>query len=237
MAILDGRHDRVPGSVSRRRPMPDVGGDILGSGPRAAARPGPVRNRLVDGVRRPHALAQPGARAADGQAAGAPRRARRGRVATCSTSVPRCSTTPSAGRCSPTRRAASCAPSSATRRRLPDYRLYEVVVDSADPAMIATWWADRFGVEVHHDQRPGVLLAGRDRPGRRSRWSSAGCPSPRRSRTGCTGTYAGSWTSCSAPAPGCSGPAATTSTGTCWPTRRATSSASSPRTGRLTRRR
>ena len=34
---------------------------------------------------------------------------------------------------------------------LPEYRLYEVVVDSADPEMIATWWAERFGVEVHHD--------------------------------------------------------------------------------------
>ena len=28
---------------------------------------------------------------------------------------------------------------------LPDYRLYEFGVDSADPATIATWWADRFG--------------------------------------------------------------------------------------------
>ena len=35
---------------------------------------------------------------------------------------------------------------------LPDYRLYEVVVDSADPVTIATWWADRFGVEVQHDR-------------------------------------------------------------------------------------
>ena len=34
---------------------------------------------------------------------------------------------------------------------LPVYRLYEFGVDSADPARIATWWADRFGVEVHHD--------------------------------------------------------------------------------------
>ena len=35
---------------------------------------------------------------------------------------------------------------------LPDFRLYEVVVDSADPERIATWWADRFGVEVEHDR-------------------------------------------------------------------------------------
>jgi hypothetical protein len=34
---------------------------------------------------------------------------------------------------------------------LPDYRLYEVVVDSADPAAIASWWAERFGVPVQHD--------------------------------------------------------------------------------------
>jgi hypothetical protein len=35
---------------------------------------------------------------------------------------------------------------------LTDYRLYEVVVDSADPVAIATWWADRFGVAVEHDR-------------------------------------------------------------------------------------
>ena len=35
---------------------------------------------------------------------------------------------------------------------LPDYRLYEVVVDSADPVAISTWWADRYGTEVHHDR-------------------------------------------------------------------------------------
>ncbi len=35
---------------------------------------------------------------------------------------------------------------------LGDYRVYEVVVDSADPVMIASWWAERFGVEVDHDQ-------------------------------------------------------------------------------------
>jgi hypothetical protein len=33
---------------------------------------------------------------------------------------------------------------------LRDYRLYEVVVDSANPAAIASWWADRFGVPVQH---------------------------------------------------------------------------------------
>jgi glyoxalase superfamily protein len=38
---------------------------------------------------------------------------------------------------------------------LTDYRLYEVVVDSADPAAIATWWADRFGVPVEHGTDTG----------------------------------------------------------------------------------
>ena len=35
---------------------------------------------------------------------------------------------------------------------IPDYRLYEVVVDSADPVMISTWWADRYATEVQHDR-------------------------------------------------------------------------------------
>ena len=39
---------------------------------------------------------------------------------------------------------------------LTDYRLYEVVVDSADPAGIATWWADRFGVPVDIDPDQGA---------------------------------------------------------------------------------
>ncbi len=36
--------------------------------------------------------------------------------------------------------------------KLPDYRLYEVVVDSADPARIGSWWADRYGVGVEIDR-------------------------------------------------------------------------------------
>ena len=39
--------------------------------------------------------------------------------------------------------------------KLPDYCLYEVVVDSADPVRIASWWADRFAVDVHHHQDQG----------------------------------------------------------------------------------
>jgi Glyoxalase-like domain len=38
---------------------------------------------------------------------------------------------------------------------LPEYRVYEVVVDSADPAAIATWWAERYGGEVCHDRDRG----------------------------------------------------------------------------------
>ncbi|QDP97814.1 hypothetical protein FOE78_19575 [Microlunatus elymi] len=36
--------------------------------------------------------------------------------------------------------------------QLPNYRLYEVVVDAADPAMISSWWAERFGVPAGHDE-------------------------------------------------------------------------------------
>ena len=39
--------------------------------------------------------------------------------------------------------------------KLPDYRLYEVVVDAADPVMISTWWADRYATEVQHDRDQG----------------------------------------------------------------------------------
>lgn len=32
--------------------------------------------------------------------------------------------------------------------KLPDYRLYELVIDSADPGSIAGWWAMRFGLQA-----------------------------------------------------------------------------------------
>jgi len=35
---------------------------------------------------------------------------------------------------------------------LPDYRVYEVVVDAADPSAAATWWAERYDSDVCHDQ-------------------------------------------------------------------------------------
>jgi hypothetical protein len=38
---------------------------------------------------------------------------------------------------------------------VPDYRVYEVVVDSADPAAIAAWWAQRYAAEVCHDRDRG----------------------------------------------------------------------------------
>ena len=41
------------------------------------------------------------------------------------------------------------------REALPEYRVYEVVVDSVDPAAIAAWWAQRYAAEVCHDQDRG----------------------------------------------------------------------------------
>ena len=41
------------------------------------------------------------------------------------------------------------------RQALPDYRLYEVVVDAADPVAIASWWSERYGCEVCHDRDRG----------------------------------------------------------------------------------
>jgi hypothetical protein len=35
---------------------------------------------------------------------------------------------------------------------LPAYRLYEVVVDAADPVSIASWWAERLAATAGHDQ-------------------------------------------------------------------------------------
>jgi len=36
------------------------------------------------------------------------------------------------------------------REEVPAYKLYEVVVDSSDPAAIATWWADVLGATAQH---------------------------------------------------------------------------------------
>jgi hypothetical protein len=41
---------------------------------------------------------------------------------------------------------------------LPDYRVYEVVVDAADPVSIASWWAERYAAAVCHDEDPSLLL-------------------------------------------------------------------------------
>jgi len=37
------------------------------------------------------------------------------------------------------------------RREVPDYRLYEIVVDAGDPEPIATWWSDVLGGRVGHE--------------------------------------------------------------------------------------
>ena len=39
------------------------------------------------------------------------------------------------------------------REEVPDYRLYEVVVDAAEPALIATWWATVLGARLVSDER------------------------------------------------------------------------------------
>ena len=38
---------------------------------------------------------------------------------------------------------------------LTDYRVYELVVDAADPIAIASWWAARYAANVCHDQDRG----------------------------------------------------------------------------------
>ncbi|HEX2905009.1 MAG TPA: VOC family protein, partial [Jatrophihabitans sp.] len=38
------------------------------------------------------------------------------------------------------------------RESPPDYRLYEVVIDSPDPAAIGRWWAQVFGAELEPDE-------------------------------------------------------------------------------------
>jgi hypothetical protein len=35
--------------------------------------------------------------------------------------------------------------------QLPAYRLYELVVDAADPRALATWWGERFGVDAQRE--------------------------------------------------------------------------------------
>jgi hypothetical protein len=44
---------------------------------------------------------------------------------------------------------------------LPAYRLHGVVVDCADPAAVARWWGDRFGLTpVHHEEHDWWTLEG-----------------------------------------------------------------------------
>ena len=62
---------------------------------------------------------------------------------------------PSVGRYWPIPRAVSYAPSYAMPDALPDYRVYEVVVDAADPFSIASWWAERYAADVCQDQDQG----------------------------------------------------------------------------------
>jgi uncharacterized protein YndB with AHSA1/START domain len=41
------------------------------------------------------------------------------------------------------------------RDELPDYRVHGVVIDSADPERIATWWGDVLGAEVSDNAEHG----------------------------------------------------------------------------------
>jgi hypothetical protein len=40
-------------------------------------------------------------------------------------------------------------------RELPRYRVYELVVDAADPRRMASWWAERFGSVARTDEQHG----------------------------------------------------------------------------------
>jgi catechol 2,3-dioxygenase-like lactoylglutathione lyase family enzyme len=48
------------------------------------------------------------------------------------------------------------------RRGPPAYRLYEVIVDCADPERLAHWWADVFGVDVRYEGPAAASGAGPD---------------------------------------------------------------------------
>ncbi|MGW3604573.1 VOC family protein [Micromonospora sp. NPDC005161] len=63
---------------------------------------------------------------------------------------------------------------------------FELVVDSADPAAQAAWWAGVVGGTAEFGSGTASLVGAAGFPW--ERWGSTRCPSPRRSRTGCTGT-------------------------------------------------
>ena len=69
-------------------------------------------------------------------------------VAALQAAGPRWPTTPTRGPCSATPRAGEFCAFVRPPDRLPDYRLYEVVVDAVDPPTIAAWWAERFAATV-----------------------------------------------------------------------------------------
>ena len=111
----------------------------------------------------------------------------------------RCSTTPSAGRCWPTPRAVSSAPSSGRPTRLPA-TTGSTRWSSTPPTRwrSPSWWARPVRRRAgRHERGRRRSPGGSDRvPGCRGSWSSAPCPSPRRSRTGSTGTSGATSTRC-----------------------------------------
>ena len=61
--------------------------------------------------------------------------------------------------------------------RLPDHRMYELVVDCDDHERVAGWWAERFGVEVQGDGEIAWLAGGDGPP-----WEMVFTPVPERKR-------------------------------------------------------
>ena len=200
-----------------------------GSGPDPRPRLAPARRRRrrLDGPTPQHAgLGQQGARAGDGQAAGAHRRP-------CGLvdEVLALGATPEdldSFRWKVLRDPEGGEMCVFEREEVPGYRLYEIVVDSVDPAR------DRalVGRGARRD-RPGQRRGGgvlvRGGPWHAVRLLVFGrCPSRRRSRTGSTGTSTAATSSAARPRRHGAPRADDASRGTSWPTRRATSSARSP---------
>ena len=64
------------------------------------------------------------------------------------------------------------------RDEVPAYRVYEVVVDAAEPERIARWWADRVRHRGPQRGRALVVAGGRPRGCRSSAWWLAPVPEP-----------------------------------------------------------
>ena len=172
-------------------------------------------------------LDQHRARAEDGEAAGAPGR-NTGSIADLSRPEPRSSTRPSPGPISPIPRVASCAVSSGHRRSCRPTGCTSSCVDSVEPQRIAAWWAQAcLDAELGADRGRVLASVG---PGAGLPWEMVfgAVPEPKTVKNRIHWDVWGTPRRCWPPVRPCSRGAATTrSAGTCWPTRRATSSACS----------